>query len=321
MLPAGIGVARIIRQSVEELPVLAIVEFRTTGNDTERQQQVLAELVQSHHLDTASCTSVIRQSEHSLLLVEAPTVEASELKAAVRWRVKELIDFHIDDAVIDVFDIPGQEERGRPRMMYVVVSRVTAVQKHIDLLESSGAHLTIIDTPELALRNITSLLPEDNTGVAMLRLNAQNGSLLITRQNSLYLSRDLETGVEQLFTEASAVPQYQAGENEMELNLPDDNSLPPGLQHLLDNIVLEVQRSLDYYESHFSLPSVSGLVIAPMEKHIPGMMAYIASQLGVPVRMLDLNNMLDCPEHLSDELQAQSLLAIGAALRQEAKVL
>ena len=136
------------------------------------------------------------------------------------------------------------------------------------------------------------------------------------------MSRGLEIGVEQLFSEATAAtPQYQADENELELNLPDESALAPGLQHLLDNIVLEVQRSLDYYESHFSLPSVSGLVIAPMEKRIPGMMAYIASQLGVPVRMLDLNTLLDCPEYLSDELQARCLYAVGAALRQEAKVL
>ena len=97
--------------------------------------------------------------------------------------------------------------------------------------------------------------------------------------------------------------------------------MSPGLRRLLDAIVLEVQRSLDYSESHFGLPPVSGLVIAPTESPVPGMLGYLSSNLGLPVRLLDLNTVLECEQTLGDALQARCFEAIGAALRVEERAL
>ena len=280
-----------------------------------------------YQLDQSTCISVAESDSFSLLLVEAPEVDPMELKAAVRWRIKELLDFHIDDAIIDVFDIPGQQERGRPKLMYVVASRISTVQQHIELLEGQSVNLSVIDIPELAMRNIAALLPEDEGGVAMLYLGQDNGLLTLTRKKNLYLARKLEIGTRQL----SNYLGIAQGEDEFVLdeaeNAPVDesgqqaNEMPQQLKYALDSIVLEIQRSLDYYESHFSLPPVAGLVLVPIAQQIPGMMGYIASQLGVPVRMLDLNAYLETEQSLSDELQSQCLLSIGAALRQENKAL
>ncbi|WP_127474641.1 pilus assembly protein PilM [Sulfurivermis fontis] len=251
-------------------------------------------------------------SQCSLLLVEAPEVDPTELKAAVRWRIKDLIDFHVDDAVLDVFDIEGQ--RGRTKMMYVVVARITIVQEHIDLLEGADVNLRIIDIAELAQRNIAALLPEDQSGVALLHLTPRGGLLTLTRQGSLFLARNLEFGTDQLL---SALP----ASTESEFTLDDDAGPAPALRRLMDTIVLEIQRSVDYFESHFGLPPISGLVIAPLAQPVPGLAGYLGGNLGLPVRMLDLNTVLDCEQTLSDELQAQCLPAIGAALRVEERAL
>ncbi len=54
-----------------------------------------------------------------------PAACDNELRAAVRWRIKDLIDFHIDDAVIDVFEMPAHARGGPNRMMYAVKARPT----------------------------------------------------------------------------------------------------------------------------------------------------------------------------------------------------
>lgn len=165
-------------------------------------------------------------------------------------------------------------------------------------------------------RNIASLLPEDSSGVATLYIGRDHGMLIISREGSLYLSRRLELGLEQLMNYLNTPPP----EDEFVLD-GEEPPMPEALQRALDNIVLEVQRSLDYYESHFSLPPVSGLVMAPMEENVPGLMGYLGGNLGVPVRMLDLNALIECEETLSDQLQSQCLFAIGAALRAETRAL
>jgi MSHA biogenesis protein MshI len=200
--------------------------------------------------------------------------------------------------------------------MYVVASRTSTVQQHIDLLESSGLNLNAIDIPELVLRNIAALLPEDKNGVATLYIGRQQGMLVMTRGKTLFLSRRIDLGLEQL----KRYLNTPADEDELVLD-GEEPSMPAPLQRALDNIVLEIQRSLDYYESHFSLPPVSGLVMAPMEENIPGMMGYLGGNLGVPVRQLDLNALIECDETLTDQLQSQCLFAIGAALREEKRAL
>jgi MSHA biogenesis protein MshI len=309
----GVGLAAIHRQGYDAPPRLEHCEFIPA--DSEQQTQLLQQLSNKHHLNKTPCISVAESDSFSLLLVEAPEVKAAELKAALRWKVKDLLPFHVDDAVIDVFDIPGQQQRGRAQQMYVVASRLSTVQEHISLLEERGVQLAAIDIPELVLRNIAMQLPEAANGVAMLHVSANSGTLIICRADVMYLTRNIKLGYRQL---ANLLPQ-RSGQDEFVLD--EAEPTPEALLQAIDNIVLEIQRSLDYCESHFSLPPVASLVLAPMVEEIPPLMPYLSSNLGIPVRMLDLNAVLDCPQHLDDALQSRCLLAIGAALRQEERAL
>lgn len=263
----------------------------------------LTQLVKEQKLEEALCNCVMPPESHTLLLIEAPDVQAEELKAAVRWRIKDLIDFHIDDAVIDVFEIPEQNAApGRARLMYAVAARASKIQENVENIEKTSLNLEAVDIPELAIRNVTALLDDDIRGVAFLYLSTNSGLITLTRQGALYLSRNIDVGTEQMISESGT------------------DELHPETQRALDKVVLEVQRSLDYYESHFSQPPITSLVIAPMEKEVAGVLPYLSANLGIAVSMLDLNSVLDIKEPISDELQSKCLLAIGAALRHEQKV-
>jgi MSHA biogenesis protein MshI len=296
---SGISLAR-VRREPDLPPVLEACEYLAASGG--EHAAALAKLRRQHDLDAYDCVSVAALGSYQLLLVEAPDVQPAELRAAIRWRVKDLIDFHLDDAVIDVFEVPNQKTAGRNRMMYAVVARADRVRQRIDSINQAGINLTVIDIPELALRNIAALLPEDVSGVALLYLENDAGLITITRQSTLYLSRQIDTGIG---------------------DLPDtvDTANDDEARGRLDSIVVEIQRSLDYYESHFSQPAVSGVVIAPLSRPVPAMLEYLDAQLDLSVRMLDLNQLIDMPAALDEAAQARCLLAIGAALREEARVL
>ncbi len=305
MKKGRIAVAQ-IQHFTGEPPKLLTCLFDSVDSD-EQQQQKLVELSVAHDFNSGSCFTLLERDHFSLLMVEAPTVDPTELRAAVRWQIKELIDFHVDDAVIDIFDIPQQESRGRQKMMYVVVSRIDAVQKHIDRFEKSGIDLDVIDIPELAQRNIAALLPEDKSGVALLSIKQHSALLTISHNKNLYLTRQIDIGLQRLMP---LIADHQSGDE-----------FSSEAQALLNVITLELQRSLDYYESNFSMPPVAGVILAPMEEAIPTITPYFSSTLGTAVRMLDLNAFLDVEGVMSDRLQAQCFEAIGLALREESVTL
>lgn len=295
---SGIAVARVKREK-DIPPVLELCDYQSL-DEGELLRDRLTKLSKTHQLDRSLCTSTIQLDDYSLLLVEAPEVPQEELRDAVRWRVKDLIDYQIDDAVIDVFEVPKQRAGGQNKMMFTVVARSAQIKQLIDDLLEADLNLEIVDIPELALRNIAALLPEDVGGTVLVYVGQESGLITITRQGTLYLSRRFDQGL-------SSIPDTAMH--------ADDETV---IHDWLDTIVIEIQRSLDYYESHFSQPRVSGLVITPTDRELAGATDYLTEQVGIPSRQLDINQLIDVAEPVDSTRQFNCLLAIGAALRQEA---
>lgn len=251
------------------------------------------------------CTTTMILGEYTILSVEAPDVPLAELRAAVRWQIKDLIDFHIDDAVLDVFDAPASGADQRQHDLYVVVSRMTSVKQHINLLQEAELNLTTIDIPELVLRNIATCCPQDKAGIVFVYLNKDKGVITITRDGTLYLARGLDIGYQDL-----ALSAEKSGELSLDEYNPE-----------FDRVALEIQRSLDFYDRHFSQSTVGKIFVSPTLQPIPGLVDYLNRNTGIETSILDVNEIIDTPEPLDEFRQAHCLLAIGAAMREEKKTL
>lgn len=289
--PDGLCVAR-ITWHVGGHPRAPVFEFRGGENGLPPDGKALGKLAADHRLKHVRCTTVLESGEYKLLLVDAPDVPAAELRAAMRWRIKDLVDFNISDAVIDVFELLGTGDAGRPPSIYVTVAQKTVIQKHIDGLEAGGVNLQVIDIPEMAQRNIAALLPQDADGMVMLSLHDTGGLITVTKNGQLFFSRNIDSGLN-AFRGAARPVEY------------------------FDRIVLEAQRSLDYCDSHFREISLGTLVIAPLPEELAGLTAHLGANLSIRVKSLDLTSVLDFEHEPPLALQCRGLMTLGSALRQE----
>lgn len=251
---------------------------------------VLAELAHTLPRRRAPAVDVLAPGSYHLLLVEAPDVPVDELRAAVRWRIKDLIDFHVDDAVIDVFEMPAQGRGGINKMMYAVAARAEVVRTQIDAVEGAGLKLGVVDIAELSLRNVAERLEPANEGIALLYVSDAHSILLIVRQGVLYLTRRVETGLETLGSSAELRSE------------------------LVEGLALETRRSLDYFESHYEQNPIGSLYTAGLD---PSDQALLNEHLGLTVNNLDLASVLDCEAAIDADVQHECLPAIGAALRED----
>jgi MSHA biogenesis protein MshI len=238
--------------------------------------------------------------EYQMLTVEAPNVPQDELKTAVRWRLKDMLDFHVDDATIDVLDIPVDANGpARGHSMFAVASRNTLIQSRQALFAEAALELTVIDIPEMAQRNISALLETEGRGLAMLSFDGDGGLLTITFKGELYLSRRIDVTIGQLLE-------------------PDTDKQ----QLCFDKITLELQRSLDHFDRQFNYVSVNKLLLAPTGA--PGLHDYLAANLYTKVEAMGLEDVFDLSQApaLADVAQQQRFfLTLGAALRHEEVVL
>jgi len=239
-------------------------------------------------------STVLATDSYQLQLVEMPNVPADEVPAAVRWRLKDLIDYPVDEAVVELLEMPRHANPGSAPVAYAVVTRRSNVLREIELMEQADLSLDVIDIPELCIRNIAVKLPQDADGVAFLHFTDDCGYLTITRKGVLHLVRRLETGRRDLLASG------------------DDFSL----QERIAGISLEVQRSLDYYESHYDCRPVTEIVLGPGGDLNP-LSAALTEHLGLAVNQIDLGDLFHLEDDVSAEEQGGCLLAVGAALRFE----
>ncbi|WP_432821801.1 hypothetical protein [Trichloromonas sp.] len=296
-LPGGFGLAH-VQERGEQPPRVASADVLPTSRGS--LLQALQAGVARRALARSRCVDVMALGDYSLLQIVPPPVPDAELRDASRWQIRELIDYPIDEALIDVFRVPSEGMRGRSAIAYVVSAHRSLVKEQVNQLKAARLKIHAIDIPELAVRNLAALLPEEPRGVIFVYLGSTRGLITICRAGNLCLARNINIGVEQL----KAHPDIAAGRKEDDSHVND----------LLDSVVLEIQRSLDFYESNFALPPIASLVVASIEPELPVVIPYLQNYLGLGVRAFVPAEVLDCA-HLEADKVSRCLLAIGAALR------
>ena len=251
------------------------------------------------HLPTSV---VLRSGDYQFALVEAPDVPPVELRAAMRWRLKEQLDFPVEEAVIDVFEVPPQNRTGQGKMMYAVAARRSAIDRYAMALTTTPG-FDVVDVPELCLRNLAAALPAAARGVALLHIGELNATCILVQGRTFYLSRQI-------------ILQPGVGVDAGNAN-GDANSRPLDAE----GIVLELQRSLDYYERHFDQPPITRVAITPADARTEKLAADLGRETGFEVSTLNLNQTLTCTHELTAQTQADCLMAVGAALREERRSL
>jgi len=303
--PGKVSLAHILSGNGQS-PRLELLDSARFEDEAE-QAKIVTDLVKKNGLSRVPCNLVIEPSLYNLLQVESPGVADDELKLALKWQIKDLIQFPVDEAIVDIFKVPEQNNPGpgRPKLIYVVAMHAPQNRTLVELVKSSGLSLSSIDIPELALRNIASYLPDDDDGVALLHSTEQWSLTNLTHRSMVYLTRGLGINMRQL----SLIEGALAGD--FGVSFEDSTRL--------DDLVLEIQRSMGYYESYYGQTPIGSLVVTPTNPELPSFVHYLGSHLGVPVRALDLNLLLATKIPLDLTQQADGLLAVGAALRMQEK--
>lgn len=296
LTPEGLALAHVIPSSSGwKVPFCSFIQER--GAD--HQRRALYQLVEQHNLLGAPCHYVLHPSEYELLLTDAPDVEDEELAAAIKWRVKDLLSMPMEEAVIDAFALPDHAYRGRMKMVYVVAVRRQTIERLVQIMQHSGLELAVIDITELALRNLIQLQPfTEGASIGLLRLRGTGGIINLIQDNQLCFTRSIETPLQ-----------------EFEMS-PTEESINEN-RRKVERLVLELQRSLDYYEAQIGMGAVNQIWLIPLKQDVPALVETLQERLSIELKVFDLNKITSLNLNADIPLsgQAYCFSALGAALR------
>ncbi len=267
---------------------LAHCQFYPRADDGAKQLQAI---VDQYGLEGTPCSIVLNPAYYQLLLAEAPPVEPAEMSAAMRWRIKESLNYPLKQAAIEYFLLPEDAYRGRQKMLYAAALPKLELQALVNPVEASGLILDCIEITELAMHKLIARMPSEAGGTALVQLYNGGGFINLVEDGAVYLTRRLDVGLEGF---------SPAGDNGA----------------FFDSLFLEIQRSLDFYESQLGKGIITQLCYSPSLPETAEIGEFLSGQLALNVTALDLSP-LELVETLDEELDEQMsrcASAIGAAL-------
>jgi MSHA biogenesis protein MshI len=273
------------------------VTFGDTRSESLKENASVKTLTTELGLSNRHCLLLLAQDEYQLIQIEKPNVPANELKQALSWKLKDMIDYPVDQATVDLIDIPADPNNShRQPYIYAVVAKNALISEHIQrLINYAKSGLEVIDIPELAQRNIAAYLEQENRGLAMLSINSHGCLLTFTSGGELYHARRIDINAQQM--------QNRDSEKK---------------SSTFERLSLEIQRSLDNFERQFPYVTINRLVLAPFIDR-EDFYDYLKSYLYIQIDRLDLADIFNFQSNveLGDlAMQANLLPVLGAALRE-----
>jgi len=277
----GFAIAHILWQ--DGGPKLRHVEFVPVDTqDLAKTLQALSAHVEKNKLTGLRCNWVLQPTDYVIIPVGSLPVAESEVAQAVRWHVKDRLDYPIAEAVVSYFTTPHKTHTSQEEFIYAVAAKKDFLENMSHVIRDSGLGLEIIDAPEFVLRNLMRLSPYKNRSIGIIEVDEKKATLMIIQKGLIYLLRQIEW--DKTISAAESIVKLSA----------------------------EVQRSLDYYESELGQSVVEHFYLSPS---YPSLHASLQEGLPLTLENLDIGQLLNSP--LEKEKEKRCFAAIGGALRRE----
>jgi len=271
-----------------------VVSHCLSSKGTDNQGQLIKQLINEHAIPKGLVTLALSINNHKIHKLARPAVEAAEMKQSVLFMLKDRLEHGIEQSVVEVIDYPSGCQLDDQIM--AIESSKKNIQQQVDIIAEAGLELDAIDISELLMGDILQSYPGIENGLALVLDHEDGASLFVYRGEYLYLVRQL-SGITDLIS-----------------CLPTESNMM-----MADVLLLEIQRTLDYYDAQMRQPPLAAVLLAPSFADITPLADYLNSNLATKVECLDINTLFNLAKPLSPGLQQDCLPACAAAFRQETK--
>lgn len=218
---------QLLLQSADGKAATAFIQPINQGNWQLAMQAALAQVSK-----TMTLSVIIPPPMYQIVQLEKPALAEQELLAALPWQVKDLTDIALEELVLDYIDLPAAP--GQPAKINVAVAVKSQLRELVAMVNRDKFNLQQILIEEWLIHDLLEYA--DHAALVLMHQPDQDVLLQVIRQGQLQFSRRIR-GFNRL---------HQYTEAELQ-------------QGVFDNLLLEIQRSMDYIESQLKLPPVRSI--------------------------------------------------------------
>ena len=309
------GVWQIVKAAVGPTPAEAVRDGIVM--DQVGVSDALKALMQDAGIEANAAVAAISGASVIVRHVKLPKMAESVLRRSVRFEAAKHISSNVDDSMIE-FEITGAVPGEDDKMSVMLVAAPTEmVESRLAALTLAGLEPVGVDIEAFALQrtlvDLSPTRPGEGTTLALLDIGATTTDVNIVTNGLFALTRNIAIAGDS-FTQAlkSVAPgeSWSALETlKMQVEMtallqpdadPETAALARALQPALDELLREVRRSTNYYQSQLADPAnsilpagttsqtsgpVARIIITGGSAKMKGLESYMAARLGIPVEI------------------------------------
>ena len=275
----------------------------------------LRALMQNEGIEANSAVAAISGASVIVRHIKLPKMSESILRKSIRFEAAKHISSSVDDSMIE-FEITGMVPGEDDKMSVMLVAAPNdMVESRLITLSIAGLEPVAMDIEAFSLQralvDLSPTRPGEGTTLALLDIGATTTDVNIVTNGLFALTRNIPIAGDS-FTQALKVISPGAEWNALEalkaqvdmttLLQPDGDpelaELARAMQPALDELLREVRRSTNYYQSQLADPAnsilpagttsqnsgpVAKIVITGGSAKMKGLEAYMAARLGIAV--------------------------------------
>ncbi len=236
--------------------------------------------------------------------VTLPLMPKSELKEAVKWEIKRQLPYPPEEAV---YDYVAKEAHDGIVVTFASAERKT-VQQHIFPFREAGLNVIAVDVSPLCLLRALPLSVSGN--IVVLDIGSRNMEINVIKSGALRLTRTVDIGGEH-------IKSYLLREGFSEKEADDVIMEGPAekIKEILEQLLKEVMRSLDYYKATFKEKAFSEVVLTGGVAINRAVRDYFSRMFDIPVSVPNPFDSFSIKDEQLRPIGPRFSVAIGLARR------
>jgi type IV pilus assembly protein PilM len=271
-------------------------------------------------------------SGHAVIVkkITLPAQSTDELDETIRWEAEQYIPFDINEVNID-YQILVEDSVGGQMDVLLVAAKKDLIDDYQSVVQDAGLNLAVMDVDAFALGNMyehnyeprpDSVVAIVDIGASVININVMNGPVPtftrdITSGGNQY-TEEIQKTLNISFEEAELIKVGGKSGDVSKDVVPQE--VEEAMREVSENLLGEIQRSLDFYRATTSSAPIQKVVLAGGSARVPGLDRTFQERIEIPVEIADPLHRVEVPSRVADEEQMRELapalcVAVGLGMR------
>ena len=232
------------------------------------------------------------ESKVFLRLITVPELNEKEMAEAIKWEMEANIPLPIDQVYYDWQVVSSEGSKKQEVLMMATEKKI--VDDMMDLFESAGLEVYGLEVESTA--SARSLIEQNGKDAIrnslIIDLGSQRTSFIIVVDGATCFTSSIpfsSDAINDAITKSLGIDAREADKIKLSQGIEvadESNPIFKAMQHLLDNLTSEVEKTLDFYGETFKdKPAIENIILSGGGSNIKGITTFLGKKLNKRVAM------------------------------------